>query len=104
MRTEIITQRADLWIRRAILKPGETTPWHVDRCHRFTVVVRGDALAIEYRDGGDTLHLDVWPGQADWDAPEPRVHRAVNVGTQSFEEVVTFYLTAPVADPQPEAG
>jgi hypothetical protein len=103
MHTEIITQRDDLLIRRAILEPGEATPWHVDPCHRFSVVVRGDALALEFRDTGERLRLEVWPGQADWDAPEARVHRAVNVGTQPFEEVVTFYLVAPGAEPQPEA-
>ena len=39
---------------------------------------------------------------ADWDEPESRVHRAVNVGLTPYEEVVTFFLEAPGADPQPE--
>jgi quercetin dioxygenase-like cupin family protein len=102
MRTELITERDDLVIRRAILEPGEATPWHVDPCRRFAVVVRGDGLTLEFRDDGATLDIEVRPGQAGWDEPEPRVHRALNTGSQPFEEVVTFYLTAPGADPQPE--
>ena len=102
MRTEIITRRDDLLIRRAILAPGEATPWHVDAVHRFTVVVRGDRLAIEFRDGGERLEFGVQAGQADWDPPEPRAHRAVNVGAAPFEEVVSFFLDPPGCDPQPE--
>jgi hypothetical protein len=104
MQTEVITRRDDLLIRRAILAPGQATPWHVDLTHRFTVVVRGDRLAIEYRDGGERQEFAVNPGMADWDAPEPRVHRAVNVGAERFEEVVTFYLEAGVDDPQPQSS
>ena len=104
MRTELISRRDDFVIRRAILEPGEATPWHVDPCHRFSVVVRGDALMLEFRDSGETLDVDVWPGQAGWDAPESRVHRAVNTGSQPFEEVVTFHLPTPGTDPQPEFG
>jgi len=104
MHIEVITARDDLVIRRAILEPGEATPWHVDPCHRFSVVVRGDGLTLQFRDDGATLAVDVWPGQAGWDEPEPRVHRAVNTGSLSFEEVVTFYVTSPGADPQPEHG
>ena len=101
MQTEIITRRDDLLIRRAILAPGEATPWHVDTVHRFTVVVRGDRLAIEFQDNGERLEFPVEPGQADWDPPEPRVHRAVNVGAEAFEEVVTCFLDPPGVDPQP---
>ena len=102
MQTEVITERDDLLVRRATLAPGEAMPWHTDLVHRFSVVVRGDRLAIEYRDGGETFEFNVHPGQADWDAPEPRVHRAVNVGAETFEEVVMFFLEG-VRDPQPEA-
>jgi hypothetical protein len=102
MRTEIITRRDDLIIRRAILAPGEATPWHRDLVHRFTVVVRGDRLAIEFRHGGEREAFDVHAGMADWDAPELRVHRAVNVGAETFEEVVTFFLEDGMRDPQPE--
>jgi hypothetical protein len=103
MQTEVITRRDDLLIRRSTLAPGEAMPWHVDLTHRFTVVVRGDRLAIEYRDGGDAQEFTVHPGLADWDAPEPRVHRAVNVGAETFEEVVVFFLATGIGDPQPKA-
>ena len=43
MKSETITQRDDLIIRRHTLEPGEALPWHTDLCHRFTVVVRGEA-------------------------------------------------------------
>ena len=101
MQTEIITKRDDMIIRRAILAPGEATPWHTDLVQRFTVVVRGDRLAIEFRDGGERDEFEVRPGMADWDAPEHRVHRAINVGEVTFEEVVTFFLQDDVRDPQP---
>jgi hypothetical protein len=104
MRTEVITHRSDLLVRRAILAPGQATPWHVDLAERFTVVVRGDRLAIEFRDGGERQEFDVHPGLADWDAPELRVHRAVNIGEETFEEVVTFFLKHGEPDPQPPVG
>jgi len=40
---------------------------------------------------------------ADWDDPDPRVHRAANTGATPYEEVVTFFLPRPGMDPQPEA-
>lgn len=101
MRTEILTRRDDLLIRRLVLEPGEATPWHTDSCHRFSVVVSGEALRIEYRDTGEQVAVEAHPGLADWDAPEPRVHRAVNVGAAPYEEVVVFFLDPPRCDPQP---
>lgn len=99
---EVITQRDDLLVRRQILEPGEALPWHVDRCHRFTVVVQGEKLAIEFRETGELAGIEVYPGLADWDAPEPRVHRGINAGTVTYEEVVMFFLDPPGIDPQPE--
>jgi hypothetical protein len=101
MMFEVITQRNDLLIRRQILQPGEALPWHVDRCHRFTVVVSGERLHIEFRETGEIHAIDVHPGLADWDAPEPRVHRGINVGATPYEEVVMFFLDPPGIDPQP---
>jgi len=101
MRTETLTERADLLIRRLVLAPGEATPWHVDRCRRFTVVVRGEKLGIEFRDSDEKIEVPVRPGLAEWDEPEARVHRAMNVGAEPYEEVVIFFLDAPGADPQP---
>lgn len=101
MRTETITKRADLLVRRLVLDPGEATPWHVDRCKRFTVVVRGERLDIRFRDSGEEISVPVHPGLAEWDDPEPRVHRAVNRGAVPYEEVVMFFLDPPGSDPQP---
>jgi len=104
MRVEVITERSDLVIRRLVLDPGESMFWHTDSCHRFSVVVRGERLAIEYRDSGAREEFDVTPGEADWNAPEPRAHRAINVGAVPFEEVVTFYRAAADIDPQPRVS
>jgi len=102
MRKEIITQREDLVIRRLVLEPGEAMPWHTDSCHRFSVVVRGEQLRIEFRDTSKQVTFAVHPGMADWDEPEARVHRGVNTGAVSYEEIVTFFLDTPSIDPQPE--
>lgn len=88
MQMEVITKRDDLLIRRHILEPGEALPWHIDLCHRFTVVVRGERLHIEFRDTGE---IAVVP-----------VHRGVNVGAVPYEEVIMFFLDSPGLDPQPE--
>lgn len=103
MRVEAITRREDLVVRRLVLEPGEAMPWHTDPCERLTVVVRGDLLRIEFRDSGEELTVAVTPGMADWDHPDTRVHRAVNVGTQPYEEIVTFFLPEAGAEPQPAA-
>lgn len=102
MRVENITKRDDLVIRRLVLEPGEATPWHTDPCHRFSVVVGGERLRIEFLDTGEELVVPVHPGLAEWDAPEERVHRGVNSGSIPYEEVVTFFLERPGSDPQPE--
>jgi hypothetical protein len=101
---EVITVRDDVVVRRSVLQPGEATPWHTDPVRRLTVVVAGERLTIEFRDTGETLDIPVHAGLTDWDAPEPRVHRALNTGGVPFEEVVTFYLDRPGQDPQPVAG
>ena len=44
---EAVSRRVTTLVRRLILEPGEATDWHVDPFHRVTVIVRGDALAIE---------------------------------------------------------
>lgn len=103
MRHEVITERDDLVIRRLVLEPGEPMYWHTDACHRFSVVVRGERLAIEYRDGGERIEFAVTAGQAGWDDPDDRVHRAVNVGRETYEEVVTFFRSGSGVEPQPRA-
>ena len=102
MRSEVLTQRDDLVIRRQILEPGDAMPWHTDVCHRFSVVVRGDGLTIEFRDTGERVEVPVHAGLTGWDAPESRVHRGINTGSTTYEEVVTFFRDTPGLEPQPE--
>ena len=103
MRTETITtKREDVVIRRMILEPGEAMPWHSDLCRRFSVVVRGDRLAVEYRDSDEKHEVSVFPGMADWDEPTSRVHRGVNTGSGPYEEIVVFFIDSPATDPQPQ--
>lgn len=102
MKKEILSKRYNTLIRRLILDPGEAMPWHTDICSRFTVVVQGDALGIEYRDSGEIESFPVRPGLAEWDEPQSRVHRGVNVGSVPYEEVVIFFLGEADTEPQPE--
>lgn len=99
---EILHHRGNYLVRRQRLAPGESTPWHRDPFHRVTVVLSGDLLHIQFRDGGETLPWQMTVGEVDWIEPSDRVHRAVNVGKEAFEEVTTFFLDHPNADPQPE--
>jgi quercetin dioxygenase-like cupin family protein len=98
---ERLFQRGTTLVRRLRLEPGEAMRWHRDPFHRVTVVLQGDELAIEPRDGGELHRFEVAPGQADWDEPSDRVHRAVNVGEQPYEEIAIFFLDRPDAVPQP---
>jgi quercetin dioxygenase-like cupin family protein len=99
---EVLHHRGNYLVRRQRLAPGEASPWHRDPFHRVTVVLGGDLLAIEFRDGSETQTWKVTVGEVDWMEPSDRVHRAVNVGKEVFEEVVTFFLDRPDAEPQPE--
>jgi hypothetical protein len=92
MAEERLFQRGTTLVRRLRLAPGEAMHWHRHPFHRVTVVPSGDALAIEYRDSGESERFDVTPGQADWNEPTDRVHRGVNVGEQPYEELTVFFL------------
>jgi quercetin dioxygenase-like cupin family protein len=98
---EVLFHRGTTLVRRQRLAPGEVMPWHRDPFHRVTVVLSGDLIAIEFRDGGESHRVAITPGQVDWDVPSDRVHRAVNAGQQTYEEVTVFLLDRPDAVPQP---
>ncbi len=98
---EVLIQGGTTLVRRLRLAPGEAMPWHRDPHHRVTVVLSGDALAIEYRDASEARRFQVAPGQVDWDEPTDRVHRGVNVGQESYEEIAVFFLAQPGAVAQP---
>ncbi len=99
----VLYHRGNYLVRRLSLAPGEATPWHRDPFHRVTVVVSGEALAIEFRDGGKTERIEVTAGEADWSEPSDRPHRAVNIGRQAYEEITIFFLDRPDTVPQPNA-
>jgi quercetin dioxygenase-like cupin family protein len=94
-------RRESVLVRRLRLEPGEAMPWHTDPFHRVTVVLAGERLAIEARDGTELARFEVTPGQVDWDEPAERVHRGVNVGSLPYEEITVFFLDRPDAVPQP---
>jgi quercetin dioxygenase-like cupin family protein len=91
-------------VRRLVLEPGEVTSWHVDPFHRVTVIVRGEALAIEYRDGAAPERFEVHAGQTDWASPSEHEHRAVNVGAITYEEVSIFSLICPTLHLSPASN
>ncbi len=99
---QVLHHRGNFLVRRQRLAPGEATPWHRDPFHRVTVVLSGDLLNIEFRDGAETQPWKITVGEVDWVEPSDRVHRAVNVGKEVFEEVVIFFLDRPDAMPQAE--
>jgi len=103
MTEEVLHRRDNVLVRRLILQPGDTTHWHSDVCHRVTVVLKGSELSIEFRDGSGAKQVKVTAGQVDWDTPSDRGHRAVNVGTTTYEEVTIFFLSEPQAIPQTSA-
>jgi quercetin dioxygenase-like cupin family protein len=98
---EEIIRRDRIVVRHLRLAPGEAMPWHRDPYHRITIVLHGDALAIEFRDGGERERVQVAPGQVDWDEPSGLVHRGVNVGQSYYEEIAVFFLDHPGAVAQP---
>jgi quercetin dioxygenase-like cupin family protein len=100
MTDEIVLQQGNIVVRRLRLVPGDVMQWHRDPFHRIAVVLSGDVLSIEYRDGGQSHRVRIEPGQVDWEEPSARVHRAVNVG----EQVTVFLLDRPDAVAQPSEG
>jgi quercetin dioxygenase-like cupin family protein len=101
---ELLFHHGTTMVRRLRLAPGEAMPWHRDPFPRVAVVLGGDLLAIEYSDGSESLRVEIAPGQVDWEKPSERVHRAVNVGKQPYEQVTVFLLDRPDAVPQPTEG
>jgi quercetin dioxygenase-like cupin family protein len=88
-------------VRRLILNPGETMAWHRDPYHRVAVVLEGDVLEIEFRDSAERIRVEIHPGQTDWEEPSSRVHRALNVGQKTYQQITIFLLDRPDAIPQP---
>ena len=102
MTDEILFRRSTTLVRRQRLAPGEALPWHRDPFHRVSVVLSGDQIEIEFRDGSETRRLPVKQGQVDRDEPSNRPHRAVNIGREPYEEITIFFLDHPDAVRQPQ--
>ena len=100
---ETLHHRGTTLVRRLYLEPGEATRWHVDPCHRVSVVLKGEALAIEFRDDRPAVQVRVSAGQVDCDALGDHIHRAMNIGDVPYEEVTMFFLARHDDVPQPEA-
>ena len=98
---EVLFHHGTTMVCRLRLGPGEAMPWHRDPFQRVAVVLHGDLLSIEYRDGGESQRVEVTPGEVEWEEPTARVHRAVNVGKQDYEQVTIFLLDRPDAVAQP---
>lgn len=101
MKEETLFQRGTTYVCRLQLATGEAMPWHRDPFHRVTVILSGDAIAIEYREGSEGQRFEVSLGQVDWDEPTDRVHRGVNIGDKPNEEITVFFLDHPDDVPQP---
>jgi quercetin dioxygenase-like cupin family protein len=101
MTDDVLFHHETTMVRRLRLAPSEAMPWHRDPFRRIAVVLRGDVLSIEYRDGGESQRIEITPGEVEWEEPAERVHRAVNVGERTYEEVTIFLLDSPDAEPQP---
>jgi quercetin dioxygenase-like cupin family protein len=101
MTDELVFHHGTTMARRLRLVPGEAMPWHRDPFQRVAIVLRGDLLSIEYRDGGESQRVEITPGQVEWEEPSARVHRAVNVGMQPYEQITVFLLDRPDAVAQP---
>jgi len=84
MTEEILFQPGTTLVRRLCLAPGEALPWHRDPFHRVTVVLQGDALAVEYQEGGERQSVPVTPGQVDWDEPTERLPLVRREAEQDF--------------------
>ncbi len=76
---QLIHYRGNILVWRIQLAPGQVTRWHRDPFHRVTVVLKGDLLAIEFRDGGETAQWKIIVGEVDWSEPSDRVFVVVVV-------------------------
>lgn len=50
MKDEVLFQRRTTLVRRMRLAHGEAMPWHRDPFQRVTLVLRGEALALDHPD------------------------------------------------------
>jgi len=101
MKDEELFRHGTTAVRHLTLNPGEAMAWHRDPYPRVAVVLEGDLLEIEFRDSDEHLRVEIHPGQTDWEEPSSRVHRAVNVGQKTYQQITIYLLDRPEAVPQP---
>jgi hypothetical protein len=65
------------------------------------VSYRGAVISLSCSFAGDSQRIEIVPGQVEGEESTDRVHRAVNVGEQTYEQVTVFLLHSPDAEPQP---
>ena len=108
MSDETLFQRGTTLVRRLRLAPGEAMPWHRDPFHRVTVTLAGDALEIEYRDGGDARpgsrsRPDRWTG--DLELLDRQASTAASTSaTGPTRRCTVCFLDAPGSIAQPSEG
>jgi hypothetical protein len=52
-----------------------------------TVVLSGDLLNIEFRDGGESLPWEIMVGEVDWVEPSDRIHHAEMWGNKRLRRL-----------------
>jgi quercetin dioxygenase-like cupin family protein len=101
MKDEELFRHGTTAVRRLTLNPGGAVAWHRDPHHRVAVVLEGDILEIEFRDSDQRIGVEIHPGQTEWEEPSSRIHRAINVGQKTYQQITIFLRDRPDADPQP---
>lgn len=80
---EVLHHRGNYLVRRQRLSPGRRPLWHRDPYNRVTVVLSGDLLNIEFRDGEENQQWKITVGEVGWSEPSDRVHRDCECGARA---------------------
>ena len=101
---EMLYHRGTTVVQRLALASGEATWWYCDPFYHVSVVFKGDALTIEFRDGNASKPVKVTPRAGRLGRTKFRIHRAVNTADGPYEEITVFFLAHPEDAPQPDAS
>jgi hypothetical protein len=69
MTDEVLIHHGTTMVRRLRLAPGEAMPWHRDPISESSSHFGSRSLCVEYRDGGESQHVQITPGQIEWEEP-----------------------------------